>query len=124
FVAEGDMITPFVLGSSPYDSTITLDTVTTGQRHLVDSGMMSSYYSVPVSASTSYTVTLSAPTDDIDLYVFTTSDFVTTPFCTSVTAGVIDESCNAITGAGETMLYIRVDYIGGGLGASFDILVN
>jgi len=122
FMSEGDSGTPFALPSAPYDSTVTQPV---GMRHLVDFGIGSSYYSVPVSASTAYTVTLSAPSEDVNLYVYTSADFITTAFCSSdINAGAIDESCNATTGAGDSMLYIRVDYAGGLSGASFDLLVN
>ncbi|MDH5258003.1 MAG: hypothetical protein OEX07_08335, partial [Gammaproteobacteria bacterium] len=72
FVSEGDLVVPYILGTAPYDS---VSVLTTGQRHLVDSGMMSSYYSIAVDLNSQYQITAANPSDNIALYVFSDSNF-------------------------------------------------
>jgi len=116
FYAEGDIITPYYISGVPYDSTIDNN----GNQHIAD--LNSSYYEVPVNTFTSYTFFLVNLNDNVELNVYTDSGF-SVPFCSSSNTGTTDETCNSST-ASDFNLYIRVDYLGGGNGTTYDLMIT
>lgn len=103
------------------DGLIPDGTITTGQAISYAGGLTTysgqvditnSYYVINgLDPKTSYTVTVSSMTDDVQLYVYTDSGY-SAATCSSTLSGVADDACLATTptggAAGSATLYVKV----------------
>ncbi|MDH4247453.1 MAG: hypothetical protein OEW39_06530, partial [Deltaproteobacteria bacterium] len=78
------------------------------------------YQITGLTAATSYTVSLTTMSDNVDLWVYTDA-FLTAEVCKSINLGITAESCTLPTSATGTSLWIKVDGFGTTAGASFTL---
>ncbi|MDH3326832.1 MAG: hypothetical protein OEM38_08975, partial [Gammaproteobacteria bacterium] len=112
FLQEGDIVTPLDLISIPYNG------MAGNNLHTVVSGF-SSYYSITAQASSYYIFEVNTLSDNVALYVYSDANF-TNLLCSSDHLGIASERCGLLT-TSETALYVRVDYLGVGEGAFYDL---
>lgn len=102
-VVQGPLVSEGTLGA-PVNITAAFPITRAGSTVAAGSN---SYYTFSATAATAYTITLSALSADVNLFVYTDAAF-TNLFCSSNNGFTTNERCSGMTGVGVTTLYVKV----------------